>query len=143
MEIKVKAVEMPDELELKVKLKTIEGENIMMRLENLRGSEVQDTEEQREQYENIVQAELKKLEEIAEDLESIASLEVEIIDLSLSLLIKENIPHLHYQTNILLIPNKNQWKSNEPFAILTTTKKGDVYHRLDLVKLGVGAEKLN
>jgi len=43
--------------------------------------------------------------------------------------------------SILLIPNKEEWESNIPFAILVK-KEGEVYHRLGLVEIRNDADKL-
>lgn len=37
--------------------------------------------------------------------------------------------------NTILVLNKDQWESNIPFAILTSSNKNDTYHRVNLVNL--------
>lgn len=47
------------------------------------------------------------------------------------------------ENHLLLIPNKNEWESNKPFAILAEKKrKSHICHRIGLVEIIEGAEKL-
>jgi len=42
----------------------------------------------------------------------------------------------------LVILNKERWKSNSPFAILVSRKKGIIHHRKGLIELGEGEKNL-
>lgn len=53
---------------------------------------------------------------------------------------KENLQKLK-RGDSLIVPSKNDWESNIPFAILAT-RKGKYYYRLGLVELRSGADKL-
>lgn len=43
---------------------------------------------------------------------------------------------------VLIIPNYKKWKSNVSFAVLALVEKGDIRHRIDLLRIEEGYEKL-
>ena len=67
--------------------------------------------------------------------------EVEKITLSGT---KEGIKALG-EGRLLVLPNRNEWESEKPFAILALTggSNGDIRHRVDIVRIEEGSKKLN